>query len=174
MPNMVFSMMIEILFTKFISVGPALTNPFHSPPFYKTQPSRCHPILPCHKTIQIPHPHTHSLNQSWGNGLLSLHSSIINRLLSRAWIPIFFIQSRFDRDPSMEMKVEIMEMEVEIMEKEVEDGCTTPKNPESRIPEPTVCPPAPRKKPQRRLKNLDPPQNGYFNPPDLESRLRLH
>nr|GLL26851.1 uncharacterized protein LOC104597159 [Ipomoea trifida] len=57
-----------------------------------------------------------------------------------------------------------------------EDGCTTPKNPECRIPEATVCPPAPRKKPIRRRRNKPKKNNGsscsFFNPPDLDSAFR--
>nr|GLL26850.1 hypothetical protein L484_009438 [Ipomoea trifida] len=54
-----------------------------------------------------------------------------------------------------------------------DDGCTTPKNPECRIPEATVCPPAPKKKPIRRRRNKPKKKNNgsssFFNPPDLDS-----
>ncbi|CAH1430628.1 unnamed protein product [Lactuca virosa] len=46
-----------------------------------------------------------------------------------------------------------------------EDGCRTPKQSGCRIP--ATCPPAPRKK-QAYLKQRSPPENGYFQPPDLE------
>nr|GME04015.1 cyclin-dependent protein kinase inhibitor SMR4 [Ipomoea batatas] len=64
------------------------------------------------------------------------------------------------------------EMERSAMEIE-DDGCTTPKNPECRIPEPTVSPPAPKKKPIRRRRNKPKKKNNgsssFFNPPDLDS-----
>nr|GMC93705.1 cyclin-dependent protein kinase inhibitor SMR4 [Ipomoea batatas] len=66
------------------------------------------------------------------------------------------------------------EMERSAMEID-DDGCTTPKNPECRIPEATVCPPAPRKKPIRRRRNKPKKNNGsssFFNPPDLDSAFR--
>ncbi|KAL7586565.1 hypothetical protein Lser_V15G36205 [Lactuca serriola] len=46
-----------------------------------------------------------------------------------------------------------------------EDGCRTPKQSGCRIP--ATCPPAPRKK-QAYSKQRNPPENGYFQPPDLE------
>nr|GMC97553.1 cyclin-dependent protein kinase inhibitor SMR4 [Ipomoea batatas] len=69
------------------------------------------------------------------------------------------------------------EMERSAMEIE-DDGCTTPKNPECRIPEPTVSPPAPKKKahspgrrnnPRRRIMEAA----AFFNPPDLDSAFIL-
>ncbi|PWA82296.1 hypothetical protein CTI12_AA179850 [Artemisia annua] len=46
----------------------------------------------------------------------------------------------------------------------MEKGCKTPKR--SKIT--TTCPPAPRKKRRVYFKPRDPPENGYFQPPDLE------
>ncbi|XP_076944497.1 cyclin-dependent protein kinase inhibitor SMR4-like [Bidens hawaiensis] len=51
------------------------------------------------------------------------------------------------------------------MEPTGEEGCRTPKRSVCEIP--MTCPPAPRKK-QAYLKHRDPPENGYFQPPDLE------
>ncbi|KAK6929362.1 hypothetical protein RJ641_005567 [Dillenia turbinata] len=50
----------------------------------------------------------------------------------------------------------------------VEEGCKTPRHGGCRIPAASVCPPAPRKK-MVCTKRRDPPKNGYFQPPDLES-----
>ncbi|KAK6933162.1 hypothetical protein RJ641_036056 [Dillenia turbinata] len=50
----------------------------------------------------------------------------------------------------------------------LEEGCETPRHGGCRIPAPSVCPPAPRKK-MVYTKRRDPPKNGYFQPPDLES-----
>lgn len=52
---------------------------------------------------------------------------------------------------------------------EIPEECTTPKNPEFRIPELSECPPAPRKKPAERRSKLETPKNDYFQPPDLEN-----
>ncbi|CAN8257376.1 unnamed protein product [Cochlearia groenlandica] len=49
-----------------------------------------------------------------------------------------------------------------------EEGCTTPRSIKYRIPVATVCPPPPRKK-SMAVKKRDPPLNGYFQPPDLET-----
>lgn len=51
---------------------------------------------------------------------------------------------------------------------ETQEECTTPKNKECQIPKLWECPPAPRKKTERRIK-LKPPKNGYFQPPDLDN-----
>ncbi|MFS7961365.1 putative cyclin-dependent protein kinase inhibitor SMR [Helianthus anomalus] len=51
------------------------------------------------------------------------------------------------------------------MEPSGEEGCKTPKRSGCEIR--MTCPPAPRKK-QMYLKQRDPPENGYFQPPDLE------
>lgn len=51
---------------------------------------------------------------------------------------------------------------------EEEGGCRTPKGIECRIPEVVVCPPPPKKKSVAVTKR-QPPKNGYFNPPDLDS-----
>ncbi|KAK8553738.1 hypothetical protein V6N13_072678 [Hibiscus sabdariffa] len=52
----------------------------------------------------------------------------------------------------------------------IEEGCTTPKH---RIPEAFQCPPPPpRKKPQGGPKR-EPPKNGYFQPPDLDSLFTM-
>ncbi|XP_041026383.1 cyclin-dependent protein kinase inhibitor SMR4 [Juglans microcarpa x Juglans regia] len=49
-----------------------------------------------------------------------------------------------------------------------EDGCMTPRHSQYQIPAISVCPPPPKKKSaSRRLQ--DPPKNGYFQPPDLDS-----
>ncbi|CAA7046491.1 unnamed protein product [Microthlaspi erraticum] len=56
--------------------------------------------------------------------------------------------------------MEMVEGKMEISEEE----CTTPR---SRIPVASVCPPPPRKK--SKVVRRDPPINGYFQPPDLES-----
>ncbi|XP_019058375.1 PREDICTED: uncharacterized protein LOC109116790 [Tarenaya hassleriana] len=50
----------------------------------------------------------------------------------------------------------------------VEEGCTTPRSRKYRIPTASVCPPPPRKKSMVGMKR-DPPRNGFFQPPDLES-----
>ncbi|GMI71296.1 SIAMESE-RELATED 4 [Hibiscus trionum] len=51
----------------------------------------------------------------------------------------------------------------------IEEGCTTPKHP---IPEAFQCPPPPRKKSQGGPKR-EPPKNGYFQPPDLDSLFTM-
>ncbi|KAM6550972.1 hypothetical protein CsatB_000780 [Cannabis sativa] len=48
------------------------------------------------------------------------------------------------------------------------EDCTTPKRRECRIPETFVCPPPPKKKSMSGTKR-QPPKNGYFHPPDLDS-----
>ncbi|XAR60632.1 hypothetical protein NMG60_11034085 [Bertholletia excelsa] len=54
-----------------------------------------------------------------------------------------------------------------------EEGCMTPKHGELQIPAAMVCPPPPKKK--RHLLNgkREPPKNGYFHPPELESIFKL-
>ena len=53
----------------------------------------------------------------------------------------------------------------------VEEGWETPKRGEYRIPAVMPCPPPPRKRSPAAGygKRRDPPKNGYFHPPDLES-----
>lgn len=51
---------------------------------------------------------------------------------------------------------------------EVEKECSTPKDEEYKIPAALVCPPPPRKKKERREKR-EPPQNEYFQSPELEA-----
>ncbi|EOY07489.1 hypothetical protein QUC31_011310 [Theobroma cacao] len=51
----------------------------------------------------------------------------------------------------------------------IEEGCTTPKH---RIPVAFHCPPPPRKKSPGGAKR-EPPKNGYFQPPDLDSLFTL-
>lgn len=51
----------------------------------------------------------------------------------------------------------------------MEQECTTPKNPDYQIPAPMVCPPAPRKKMERRRTKQNHPKNGYFQSPDIET-----
>ena len=55
----------------------------------------------------------------------------------------------------------------------IPDGCVTPKNPESQIPKALICPPPPKKEMVGFGKGRDPPTNGYFQPPDLESLFAL-
>lgn len=55
----------------------------------------------------------------------------------------------------------------------IPDGCVTPKNPESQIPTALICPPPPKKMTVAFGKLRDPPKNGYFQPPDLESVFPL-
>ncbi|RWR81607.1 cyclin-dependent protein kinase inhibitor SMR4 [Cinnamomum micranthum f. kanehirae] len=55
----------------------------------------------------------------------------------------------------------------------IPDGCVTPKNPESQIPTALICPPPPKKVMAGFGKGRDPPKNGYFQPPDLESLFAL-
>lgn len=55
----------------------------------------------------------------------------------------------------------------------IPDGCVTPKNPESQIPTALICPPPPKKVMVGFGKGRDPPKNGYFQPPDLESLFAL-
>ncbi|KAF5750929.1 hypothetical protein HS088_TW03G01269 [Tripterygium wilfordii] len=52
----------------------------------------------------------------------------------------------------------------------MEDECTTPKH---RIPAALVCPPPPKKK-SMAAKKRDPPKNGYFQAPDLETIFAMH
>ncbi|KAK1562744.1 hypothetical protein Q3G72_016418 [Acer saccharum] len=51
-----------------------------------------------------------------------------------------------------------------------EETCTTPKK--HGIPVLSVCPPPPKKKPVSGKKR-DPPKNGYFQPPDLDSLFTM-
>ncbi|KAK4833509.1 hypothetical protein QYF36_006212 [Acer negundo] len=51
-----------------------------------------------------------------------------------------------------------------------EETCTTPKK--HRIPVLSVCPPPPKKK-SVSGKKRDPPKNGYFQPPDLDSLFTM-
>lgn len=53
---------------------------------------------------------------------------------------------------------------------EEEDGCATRRRGKCRILEAVVCPPPPRKRTAVYYgKRSEPPKNGYFQPPDLES-----
>ncbi|XP_062006722.1 cyclin-dependent protein kinase inhibitor SMR4 [Rosa rugosa] len=54
-----------------------------------------------------------------------------------------------------------------------DEDCTTPKRRECRIPESSMCPPAPRKKVAGDQNKRDPPKNGYFQPPDLDSLFNM-
>ncbi|KAJ3669442.1 hypothetical protein LUZ60_011392 [Juncus effusus] len=75
--------------------------------------------------------------------------------------------TRLEREPDISSgrnKERVKEME----------GCETPKRLESRIPAMLPCP-APPKKKLVPAKNKNPPKNGYFEPPDLESLFKaLH
>ncbi|KAI3713041.1 hypothetical protein L1987_71611 [Smallanthus sonchifolius] len=51
----------------------------------------------------------------------------------------------------------------------MEDECTTPRQLESRIPPPILCPPAPRKKSTAAAKKREHPTNAYFRPPELDA-----
>ncbi|PON38594.1 cyclin-dependent kinase inhibitor [Parasponia andersonii] len=55
----------------------------------------------------------------------------------------------------------------------MEEDCTTPKRRECRIPQASVCPPPPKKKSVSGTKR-QPPKNGYFQPPDLDSLFAAH
>ncbi|KAL4299345.1 hypothetical protein HN51_050085 [Arachis hypogaea] len=62
------------------------------------------------------------------------------------------------------------------MTKDIEEGCRTPRHTASRIPAPTACPPAPKKKPAAAVhtkRQRIPPKCGYFKPPDLELIFRM-
>ncbi|MFQ6648224.1 hypothetical protein Gotur_021952 [Gossypium turneri] len=52
----------------------------------------------------------------------------------------------------------------------IEEGCTTPKH---LMPEAFQCPPPPRKKSRGESKR-EPPKNGYFRPPDLDSLFTMN
>ncbi|MBA0872469.1 hypothetical protein Goshw_014515 [Gossypium schwendimanii] len=52
----------------------------------------------------------------------------------------------------------------------IEEGCTTPKH---LMPEAFQCPPPPRKKSRGESKR-EPPKNGYFQPPDLDSLFTMN
>ncbi|KAM1489772.1 hypothetical protein ACFXTO_032982 [Malus domestica] len=54
----------------------------------------------------------------------------------------------------------------------MEEDCATPKPRECRIPEANMCPPPPRKKAVGETKR-EPPKNGYFQPPDLDTLFAL-
>ncbi|KAM1159519.1 hypothetical protein C1H46_039498 [Malus baccata] len=54
----------------------------------------------------------------------------------------------------------------------MEEDCATPKRRECRIPEANMCPPPPRKKAVGETKR-EPPKNGYFQPPDLDTLFAL-
>nr|AAM62581.1 unknown [Arabidopsis thaliana] len=60
--------------------------------------------------------------------------------------------------------MEVVERKTEM----AEEGCTTPRSTMYRIPVASVCPPPPRKK-LMVVRKRDPPRNGYFQPPDLET-----
>ncbi|MBA0572230.1 hypothetical protein Golob_002587 [Gossypium lobatum] len=51
----------------------------------------------------------------------------------------------------------------------IEEGCTTPKH---LMLEAFQCPPPPRKKSRGESKR-EPPKNGYFQPPDLDSLFTM-
>ncbi|XP_073047123.1 cyclin-dependent protein kinase inhibitor SMR4 [Primulina eburnea] len=55
------------------------------------------------------------------------------------------------------------------MELEEPECCKTPRNQECQIQAAKVCPPPPRKKNMEARKRRAPPENGYFNPPELDS-----
>ncbi|KAJ8750578.1 hypothetical protein K2173_015741 [Erythroxylum novogranatense] len=65
-----------------------------------------------------------------------------------------------------------MEMEVETsteMIKFINEGCFTPTHGDNRIPEPTLCPPPPKRKRSFSYgKKRHPPKDGYFQPPELD------
>lgn len=65
-------------------------------------------------------------------------------------------------------KMEIKGYEdVRMMEVE-EEGCSTPKRDDCQIPVMMVPPPPPRKKRCECGDKMKPPENGYFQPPELE------
>ncbi|CAF1792982.1 hypothetical protein HID58_092000 [Brassica napus] len=66
-----------------------------------------------------------------------------------------------------------MEEVVERTTEMAEEGCTTPRSSKYRIPVSLVCPPPLRKKSMVARKR-DPPRNGYFQPPDLETLFYAH
>ncbi|KAK8685427.1 hypothetical protein V6N13_041428 [Hibiscus sabdariffa] len=52
----------------------------------------------------------------------------------------------------------------------IEEDCTTPKH---RIPEVFQCPPPPPRKKLQVAANREPPKNGYFQPPDLDTLFTM-
>ena len=58
--------------------------------------------------------------------------------------------------------------------REWEEECKTPRNIENQIPAMLTCPPPPRKKPVAVAgKRRDPPKNGYFQAPDLDTLFTI-
>ncbi|KAL2336594.1 hypothetical protein Fmac_011040 [Flemingia macrophylla] len=55
---------------------------------------------------------------------------------------------------------------------EWEDECRTPRLVQNQIPAAFICPPPPRKKPVAG-KRRQPPKEGYFQPPDLDSLFSI-
>ncbi|KAF7845472.1 Cyclin-dependent protein kinase inhibitor SMR4 [Senna tora] len=53
--------------------------------------------------------------------------------------------------------------------REWEEECKTPRHIQNQIPAMILCPPPPRKKPVGAGKRREPPRDGYFQPPDLDS-----
>ncbi|KAF3626862.1 hypothetical protein CQW23_15901 [Capsicum baccatum] len=51
---------------------------------------------------------------------------------------------------------------------EIEEGCSTPKRDECQIPVRMVPPPPPRKKRSCGVDKRKPPENGYFQGPEVE------
>lgn len=57
--------------------------------------------------------------------------------------------------------------------REWEEECKTPRHIENQIPAMLMCPPPPRKKPVGAGKRREPPKDGYFQPPDLDSLFAI-
>ncbi|GKV32908.1 hypothetical protein SLEP1_g41474 [Rubroshorea leprosula] len=66
------------------------------------------------------------------------------------------------------MREEAAYDEVLRMMVEEQDGRSTPRRGDYRIPAASACPPPPKKKPFSFGKKREPPKDGYFQPPDLE------
>ncbi|XP_058100120.1 cyclin-dependent protein kinase inhibitor SMR4-like [Magnolia sinica] len=79
-----------------------------------------------------------------------------------------YIQNFCTKKPIRVRRVEKMERE----EESTGEGCVTPKHGVYRIPKELICPPPPKKK-TAVGKRMDPPKNGYFQPPDLEVLFSL-